>query len=122
MWIYSQSSGRLTKDGIQVGFCYSGAEPDGKNNPAKEAVADVGPIPQGEWTIEGPPQDTPEHGPYVLRLEPKPVTYTFGRSGFLMHGDSEEHPGQASKGCIIANKVIRTRVWQSGDMNLQVIP
>jgi len=122
MWIYSQSSGLLTKDGIHVGYGYSGAEPDGKNNPAMEATPNVGPIPQGDWMISGPPQDTKEHGPYVLKLDPKDGTFTFGRSGFIVHGDSLESPGTASKGCIVANRIVRTRIWQSGDADLQVIP
>ena len=57
---------------------------------------------------------------YVLRLEPDSGTY--GRTGFLMHGDSEFHPGEASKGCIIMDRVTRTRVYQSGDTKLMVVP
>lgn len=120
MWTYNQSNGALSKDGILVGIGYSGAG-EGKNCPQREAIRDVGPIPQGSWEICGPPIDTAEHGPYVLRLEPTPVTQTFGRVGFLMHGDSIEHPGQASKGCIIMARNVRTRVYQSGDTKLLVI-
>lgn len=120
MWTYEQSTGRLSKDGILVGTGYSGFG-SGKNNPDAEAVMDVGPIPEGSWEICGPPMDTKEHGPYVLRLEPTPVTQTFGRTGFLMHGDSLEHPGEASKGCIIMDRIVRTRVYQSGDTKLLVV-
>jgi hypothetical protein len=120
MWTYEQNSGRLSKDGILLATGYSGAG-DGKNNPAKQNLHNIGPIPQGLWEICGPPIDTPAHGPYVLRLEPAPDTVTYGRTGFLMHGDSIEHPGTASEGCIILDRVTRTRVYQSGDTKLEVI-
>jgi type VI secretion system (T6SS) effector TldE1-like protein len=118
MWTYEQASGRLSKDGIQIATGYSGFG-DGKNNPRFEATPDVGPICCGLWEICGPPYTTAEHGPYVLRLEPDSATY--GRTGFLMHGDSIEHPGQASKGCIIMDRVTRARVYQSGDTKLMVV-
>lgn len=120
MWSYAQKTGELLLDGEPVADGYSGCD-DGKDNPDMQAVHDVGPIPQGDWTIEGPPIDTPDHGPYVLRLEPAPGTNTFGRSGFLMHGDSKEHPGCASKGCVIMPRPIRERVWNSQDTDLEVV-
>jgi hypothetical protein len=120
MWTYNQSNGQLRKDDILVGSGYSGKD-DGKNNPALESRPDVGPIPQGEWEICGPPYDTSQHGPYVLRLEPRPGTVVFGRAGFLIHGDSIPDPGQASEGCIVMNRMVRTRIWQSGDYRLTVI-
>jgi hypothetical protein len=112
---------KLDKDGlfIPTQTLYSGAG-EGKNNPAMEHVPDVGPIPRGEWVISGPPQSTEKHGPYVLGIYPTNKTVTFGRSGFLIHGDSEEHPGNASKGCIITDRVTRTRLYQSGDSALTV--
>lgn len=83
MWTYSQQSGELLHDGQHVAKGYSGCD-EGKNNPVMQAVANCGPIPQGQWTIVGPPVNTPDHGPYVLRLQHAPGTDTFGRSGFLM--------------------------------------
>jgi hypothetical protein len=100
---------------------YSGFE-EGKNNPAMQAVTNVGPIPQGDWTIEGPPINTAEHGPFVLILTPSADTNTFGRSEFLMHGDSIQAPGTASKGCIIMAREAREQVWNSGDTDLEVVP
>jgi hypothetical protein len=35
--------------------------------------------------------------------------------GFLMHDDSIEHPGAASKGCIIMSRDVRWKVWEYGD-------
>ena len=119
-WTYAQKTGELQQDGKQVANGYSGAG-EGKNNPDMQSVRNVGPIPQGDWTITGPPANTPEHGPYVLRLTPKDQTETFGRSGFLMHGDSKSAPGAASHGCIIMPRTVREQVWNSGDRDLQVV-
>lgn len=119
-WQYNQTSGALKKDGIPVGTGYSG-HGEGKNNPSRQPVHDVGPIPCGLWEICGPPYISADHGPYVLRLKPLPDTETFGRSGFLMHGDSREHPGEASMGCVVLPREVRAKVWQSGDTRLEVI-
>jgi hypothetical protein len=119
-WTYAQKSGELQQDGKHVANGYSGAGA-GKNNPAMEQVHNVGPIPQGEWTITGPPVNTAEHGPYVLKLEPSETTPTFGRGGFLMHGDSKQSPGCASQGCVIMPRAVREQVWKSGDTELQVV-
>lgn len=121
MWTYAQKTGELLQNGKRVAGGYSGFD-NGKNNPSMQAVADVGPIPQGDWTIVGPPVNTTTHGPFVLRLEPATGTNLFGRSGFLMHGDSIEAPGAASHGCIIMPRTVREQVWQSGDTSLQVVP
>lgn len=98
-WVYEQSTGKLTRGGVLIGYGYSGFG-DGKNNPDMEQTADVGPIPRGWWTI-GPAHDTEAHGPMVMSLTPQIGTRTFGRSGFLIHGDSLEHPGEASHGCVV---------------------
>jgi len=119
-WTYSQKTGELQHDGEHVADGYSGAGP-GKNNPEMQSVANTGPIPRGDWTISGPPANTKDHGPYVLRVEPAANTETFGRSGFLMHGDSKESPGCASEGCVILPRAVREEVWNSGDRDLEVV-
>ncbi|MGC2473676.1 MAG: tlde1 domain-containing protein [Candidatus Sulfotelmatobacter sp.] len=119
-WTYSQKTGDLEQDGTHVATGYSGAG-EGKNNPEKQSVPNVGPIPQGDWTVTGPPANTSEHGPYVLRLNPVAGTETFSRSGFLMHGDSKAHPGCASEGCVILPRTVREQVWTSGDHDLKVV-
>jgi len=121
MWTYAQKSGALLQDNQRVATGYSGID-KGKNNPAMQAVPNMGPIPQGDWTIVGPPVNTKDHGPFVLRLTPVAGTNTFGRSGFLMHGDSIESPGCASHGCIIMSRAIREQVWNSGDTDLEIVP
>lgn len=105
MWIYVQKTGELLRDGSHIVLGYSGFDdPEtgqrGKNNPELERVEEVGPIPVGKYLI-GTPHDTLTHGPYVLPLTPDPANEMFGRSAFLMHGDSVVDPGTASRGCII---------------------
>lgn len=119
-WTYAQETGELQQDGKHVATGYSGAG-HGKNNPDMQEVHNLGPIPQGDWTIVGPPVNTADHGPYVLTLKPAADTPTFGRSGFLMHGDSKESPGSASHGCVILPRSVREQVWKSGDHDLEVV-
>jgi Protein of unknown function (DUF2778) len=118
-WTYRQASGCLySPSGAIVGTGYSGA-PAGKNNPSCQNQPCVGPIPQGWYTI-GVPFDSQAHGPAAMRLTPDPGNQMFGRDGFLMHGDSIEHPGAASEGCIIMPRAVRDRVAGSGDDRLLV--
>ena len=121
MLTYSQSTGALRDaNGNLLATGYSG-HGDGLNNAAMQAVPDVGPIPRGLWSI-GAPQDTAEHGPFVLPLWPHAATDCFERSGFLIHGDEVEHPGEhlASHGCIILDRAAREAVWSGGDHVLNV--
>jgi hypothetical protein len=115
-WVFSQSTGKLSFNNAVVGTGYSGTG-EGRDNPAMQAVRNVGPIPQGVYTI-GPPHDTKTHGPFVMALTPAPGTKTFGRSGFLIHGDNKRH--DASHGCIILGPQLRHRIWSSGDRSIQV--
>lgn len=117
-WRYVQSVGQLSHDGQIEGRGYSGAG-DGKNNPSMQDVPNVGPIPVGLYTIEEP-IDTKTHGPYVMHLMPDAENDMFGRSAFMMHGDSVVNPGTASEGCIIMPRTVREKVWQSGDTTLEV--
>lgn len=119
-WTYAQKSGELQQDGKPVAIGYSG-HGEGKNNPNMESVSNVGPIPRGDWTIVGPPVNTADHGPCVLHLNPSAETQTYGRGGFLMHGDSKESPGCASHGCVIMPLAVREQVWNSGDRELNVV-
>jgi len=119
MWQYEQESGILSHNGADVAVGYSGAG-NGKNNPSMQDVQKIGPIPRGKYTI-GEPCDTQTHGPYVLRLTPDADNNMCGRSGFLIHGDSKEHPGTASQGCIIVGRHIREQIWESDDNQLVVM-
>lgn len=103
---------------IRIGMGYSGRG-EGKNNPKMQAVPEVGPIPQGRYRI-GPMFDSDTHGPHCMRLTPESGTETFGRCGFLIHGDSIIHPGFASGGCIILPRAVRDEIAASRDYELMV--
>lgn len=121
-WVYAQSSGILADpSGAPRGIGYSG-HGEGVNETDYQNVPDVGPIPEGSWHISEP-IDTESHGPFVLPLSPLAGTETFGRSGFLIHGDEVEAPGQrlASRGCIILPRAVREAIWSSPDHTLEVI-
>jgi|SRR5208337_4402521 len=124
MWTYNILAHSLAKDGIIVDSdCYSGAWPEGFNDPAKTASIGVGPIPEGLYSICGPPYSDSEHGPYILRLEPDSTNEMFSRVGFLLHGKPlpPRDIRSGSEGCICAGPDTRRRVYQSGDNRLQVI-
>jgi hypothetical protein len=119
MWRYSQSTGILTNDkGETRATGYSGCG-DAKNRPECQDRKCEGPIPQGKWMIIAL-FDSSEHGPYVLRLAPEDPNSTFGREGFLIHGDSVKFPGEASRGCIIFPRRVREEIWTSEDIELEV--
>ncbi|MFZ0285239.1 MAG: tlde1 domain-containing protein [Terriglobales bacterium] len=125
MWTYVQKTGELLHDGLHIAVGYSGwDDPEtrqmGKNNPELARIEEIGPIPVGKYFI-GTPHDTLTHGPFVLPLTPDPANEMFGRSAFLIHGDSVVEPGTASRGCIIMSRVVRKQVAASGDNRLQVI-
>jgi hypothetical protein len=105
----------LNKQLAGKGYSGTGA---GRDNPAMQGVHNVGPIPQGAYEI-GTPHDTATHGPYVMRLTPKPHTVTYGRAGFLIHGDNKRH--DASHGCIILARDLRHKIWSSGDHKIDVV-
>lgn len=119
-WIYEQSTGNLSHNGVRIGQGYSGAGA-GKNNASMQADIDMGPIPCGVYSIETPVNSI-EHGPFAMPLLPAATNEMFGRSGFMLHGDSIAHPGDASEGCVIMARSIREYVWASGDRELQVVP
>jgi len=118
-WVYEQRSGRLLHDGLVACVGYAGCG-EGKNNPDAQDRIKIGPIPRGTYSI-GAPYDTTTHGPYVLRLTPAAYNNMHGRAGFLIHGDSTTRPGEASEGCIIAPRMVRERVWNSEDRELEVV-
>ena len=122
MWTYVQRTGLLSLDGTAIATGYSGFG-EGKNRPELEQVHDVGPIPRGMWHIGAPMDITTigPHGPFVLPLTPHIDTAVYGRSGFLIHGDSVQHAGSASHGCIILPRPIREEIAATGESELEVI-
>lgn len=120
MWIYCSETGDLFHDDKYEGRGYSGFG-KGKDNPSWDHVHAIGPIPRGDWAISKPEHHHGLAAP-VLRLTPIHGTDTFGRSGFLIHGDKIIAPGAASHGCIILARGIREAIAASGDRVLKIIP
>lgn len=124
MWVYEQRTGQLyqTRPGFAKCYGYSGHGAD-RDNPNAEGHPNGGPIPRGYWIIDAPQfvDKAGPFGPYVLPLRPEIGTETFGRYGFLMHGDSKEHPGEASRGCIVMPRAMREIVAESRDVRLEVV-
>jgi hypothetical protein len=119
MWKYEQKTGDVTNpSGALVGCGYSG-NGDGLNNPSAEQEEGVGPIPVGQYTI-GRFFDDPEKGPIVAHLSPCSNTNTWGRSGFMVHGDNPKLNHSASHGCIILSHVLREMLMASNDRLLEV--
>lgn len=118
-WTYSQSTGNLEFNGTFIASGYSG-HGDGVNNPADESIRDVGPLPQGTYTI-GAPFTHPVCGPESMRLTPDPTNEMFGRDGFLIHGDTAAMNHTASDGCIIMPPAVRQQIATSDDTTLIVI-
>jgi hypothetical protein len=118
-WIYHQQSGQLFYNGtfLEKGYSGKGA---GKDSHQFEATPKVGPIPCGKWKI-GAAFTHEKKGPVVMRLTPVGHT-AHGRTGFLIHGESRQHPGDASEGCIILRRTIRESISASHDTDLEVVP
>lgn len=117
---YSQTTGIFTGPGISA-TGYSGRS-DGLNNPSMQSVHDVGPIPQGDYTIQAPHAD-PKVGPIAMRLVPWTHNTMFGRGSFLIHGDNAQQNHSASEGCIILPRDVRVKIGISvlnGDNQLTV--
>lgn len=120
MWTYNQQNGHLSRCGELQGVGYSGFGA-GRNQAKYEPIPELGPIPRGKWEIHFPSFESQKCGPVCLRLTPCEGTETYSRSGFLIHGDSCNHPGSASHGCIVIARVVRLEIEQSGDPDLQII-
>lgn len=120
MWTYHQRSGRLLHNGALVGQGYSGDGPEfseGRNNPDMEHIRGKGPIPRGRWRI-GAMRKSARVGPYAMDLTPVGHN-AHGRTAFMIHGDDKE--GDASRGCIILNRILRLKIDASGDRDLDVV-
>lgn len=119
-WIYSVRKKSFTHNGnFKFNAMYAGAV-GYKDDPQYEKLEGKGPLPRGKYKIKGKPFKHPHAGPYTLRLTPYPGNMMYGRSGFLIHGDSRERPGEASNGCIVLAPTFRHQIYESGDRELIV--
>lgn len=135
VWTYEQSTGTLRDpNSTVVGVGYAGRNVDscgtfvgGKNNPAQEGLENVGPLPCGTYSADWMQLVHASLGKFAIHLKPDKPTESrilaYGRepTSFFMHGDSIEHPGASSDGCIVQLLSVRQQLWNSADRNLQVI-
>jgi hypothetical protein len=120
-WVYDVKKLTFELNGkYQFSALYAGA-PGYKNDPKFECVINKGPLPRGKYRITGIPFTHRHAGKFTLRLEPYKSNMMCGRSGFLIHGDSTQHPGEASNGCIILSPKYRKIIWESNDKEVVVI-
>lgn len=119
-WTFNVATGMLMDpEGKVIGSGYSGDQAD-YNTPADESLPDQGPVPAGAWTI-GPFFDDPGgKGPVVADLTPVAGTETYGRAGFMVHGDNSECNHTGSTGCIVLARPLREAIAVSGDTVLVV--
>jgi hypothetical protein len=109
-WKYEQSTGRLYNGSELVETGYSGSLTN-KNNPDRQQVKGMGPLPRGTYRIAG---HSTSKGPVTIILE-QTSGDTFGRSAFRIHGERVNKPaGFASEGCIIMSQATRRRVLREG--------
>lgn len=130
-WEFAQNTGRLThiddKTGARkfIAFGYAG-NVKGFNNSKLQHVGNVGPLPQGHYTINLNPQTritvSGSRVTDALVLTPDKNNEMFDRSGFLIHGRTASWDFGASNGCAIFDYNIREKIWKSGDAQLDVVP
>ncbi|MBB1202973.1 DUF2778 domain-containing protein [Enterobacteriaceae bacterium 89] len=118
-WTYKQSTGELFKDGKLIATGYSGALTN-KNNPDREHVRGMGPIPRGTWKIGS---SGTSRGPFTIKLiHISGNTYDRDIHTFRMHGDKRIGiPGFASEGCIIMSNATRLLVNKDKGALLEVV-
>lgn len=125
--LYSQSTGRLINpDGTLEGYGFAGNHA-GLNNPAAQDQHNVGPLPQGDYTMTAWIESDPRMGLCVIELTPKPTNAMFGRSGFFIHGSRNLLTSginaflSSSDGCIcVGDCILRQAIWSSLDRDLVV--
>ena len=116
VYTYNQTTGEFKSAIGEITKGYSGFG-EGKNNPAMEGIADVGPIPVGSYECLTP-INSKNLGPDSIALIASEDTNTFGRSAFYIHGDSVNHPGLASHGCIIIPPGTRKAIKKGDIINV----
>lgn len=110
-------SGKFLSKGYAGGNC--GKNPEGRNNPDMCNVHDIGPLPEGLYTM-GEPVEHSHLGPFAIPLTPDAANEMFGRGDFYVHGDTTPS-GNASKGCIVQPRATRNAAHASPDQRIQVV-
>lgn len=116
VWKYEQSTGNLYHNGALIDQGYSGVLTN-KNNPDRQQVRGMGPLPQGTYRIGA---TTSSKGPMTIELH-QISGESFGRSLFRVHGERRHGPsGFASEGCIIMGPATR-RLMRGSSEQLEVV-
>lgn len=119
--IYYQRTGELystsspTTNPLASGYSGAGSH---TNNPNSQCIHDLGPIPTGWYSLSNI-QDIGNLR-QAIRLTPDSNNNMCGRTGFLIHGDSQNSPGWASAGCIILKLSDRQKIDGAGFDRLEV--
>jgi len=118
-WTYKQSTGELFKDGKLIETGYSGSLTN-KNNPDREHVRGMGPIPRGTWKIG---RTGTSKGPLTITLlHVGGNAYNRDMRTFRIHGDKRVGiAGFASEGCIIMGNSTRLLVSKDTGSVLEVV-
>jgi hypothetical protein len=127
MWTYKQSTGEfLRPDGTRLGFGFAG-NGTGLNNPDAQAQHNVGPLPQGTYTMTAFAENDPHTGMCTIVLIMDTGEEDFGRSAFRIHGPVNLTSAglnaflHSSDGCIILGDcVLRRGIWANKDHKLKV--
>ncbi len=108
-WRYVQATGELIDpDGKVAEIGYAGRAA-GLNNPAMEAVHEIGPLPQGRYSVY-PRINHTRLGSDALPLSPYGSNVMWGRGGFYVHADNAKRDHSASEGCIVMGAATRARL------------
>lgn len=120
MWQYDRALKQLSRNYVnKLAVCYCG-NGKGLNNPALEAIKDVGPLPAGRYRFTNI-VNSPKTGPNTILLEHDPGNVMYGRDLFRIHGDNKTKNNTASDGCIVVEPMeIRIAMWFSGDRMIEV--
>ena len=118
-WLYKQSTGELYRDGKLIETGYSGVLTN-KNNPDREQVRGMGPIPRGTWKIGSAGTSK---GPLTITLiHISGASYSRDMRTFMMHGEKLHGvAGFASEGCIIMGPATRLLVSKDHGAILEVV-
>jgi Protein of unknown function (DUF2778) len=125
MWTFEITTGKVyDPDGAFVSKGYAGGNcgknPEGVDNPDDEGLRNIGPLPEGLYTLGTPIQHS-KLGVFAIPLIPDPSNDMKGRSDFFMHGDLAGEYQAASEGCIIQPRTTRDACWASTDHQIQVV-
>jgi len=134
-WVREDGSALLDPNGHAiVGWAGNDANPEfnpkrihGKNNPSAQAIPNIGPLPQGFYTIKWLTAEEAKPyahlGPNIAMLIPDKGNTMFGRSGFFCHGAAKDLKlrGQESRGCPVLPPVQRQAVKDTGETRLEVV-